>query len=930
MSQHAPQPTTPHAAEPLDYAATYDAYWRREDRWGQHSFGDANELARRVMLVTGMGTVLDVGTGMAGLVFALLREGVDARGVDVAPVAVNAANLRAPGRFVQGSILNLPFADASFDTVVCTDVLEHLSPADVTTALRELARVAKKNVYIAVSTVADRDGVWHLTIQPRAWWEEQCFGVGLRKHPRAMRIMPYAQFEHEGASVTLVLEKLPLEAAAKWPLDALRAESQLHNDMLRWSGRRADAHVARYQYASELVRPGDSVLDASCGLGYGSSVLATNSLARQVVGVDIDSRAIAYANDCYAGERTRFVVGDATKLAQFADASVDFITCFETLEHVHDPRSVLAEFQRILSPGGRIIASVPNDWTDASGRDPNPHHLHVYTWQKLIDDVRASGDGWIIERATRQTAGGGMKLSDQPRLLESVALDDAKRVSSNVRAEWWLITLMKDPLAGSKVGYRETVFPAQAINDYAARDGEAYHLTNFARDYDNPWLVRSMVAMGMRLSDDAELVKLATRVLERARPGSADHGAAVCVLLYATLLNKPSGSSLDDMTAESQRFANNCDGSAHSLRWLVSNQYAAALLAQSRGNVLAAREAFTLCAKQDTCVFSPLLATKTIDAAWRAGMLAAQAGELDAARAMWQHGVRECKRVMSGSWLNAIGDEDAPQLFAFAELAQVMDAAAKCGRALAMGDRWLNEPSIAMEVSRQSLLVQAQAGWTEARRIATEWQQVATQLRERETQFHDLRFGLEAASAREAILTRDRDVWLAESKRLEREWSEQSRRVQALAAKVDGLFAEVNQAARDRDNWQHEAQRIAREWEAVAEQLQVTRSHGDAMAAHARGLERERDDVVGRVTELVAENEVQQAELTKLLARLQTAHLSAAHFRALFEAIRGEADGLEARRAFRLARTLGLVDPIYTGKSAATLDGANGSIGGHA
>jgi chromosome segregation ATPase len=173
-------------------------------------------------------------------------------------------------------------------------------------------------------------------------------------------------------------------------------------------------------------------------------------------------------------------------------------------------------------------------------------------------------------------------------------------------------------------------------------------------------------------------------------------------------------------------------------------------------------------------------------------------------------------------------------------------------------------------------------------------------------------------------------VWLAESKRLEREWSEQSRRVQALAAKVDGLFAEVNQAARDRDNWQHEAQRIAREWEAVAEQLQVARSHGDAMAAHARGLERERDDVVGRVTELVAENEVQQAELTKLLARLQTAHLSAAHFRALFEAIRGEADGLEARRAFRLARTLGLVDPIYTGKSAATLDGANGSIGGHA
>lgn len=67
--------------ERVDYAATYDAYWRREDRWGQHSFADANDLAQKVMLLGGVGRVLDVGTGMGGLVFALLREGIDAHGV---------------------------------------------------------------------------------------------------------------------------------------------------------------------------------------------------------------------------------------------------------------------------------------------------------------------------------------------------------------------------------------------------------------------------------------------------------------------------------------------------------------------------------------------------------------------------------------------------------------------------------------------------------------------------------------------------------------------------------------------------------------------------------------------------------------------------------------------------------------------------------
>ncbi|HLP83383.1 MAG TPA: methyltransferase domain-containing protein [Phycisphaerales bacterium] len=951
MTAHATKPE--HLRDSVDYAATYDAYWRREDRWGQHSFADASDLARNITLLAGAGSVLDVGTGMGGLVFALLKEGIDAHGVDVAPVAVERGNARAPGRFSQGSILALPFADASVDTVVCTDVLEHLAPHDVERALHELARVARKNIYIAVSTVPDRDGSWHLTIQPREWWERQCFAAGLRTHPRAMRVLPYAQKEHEGSSVTILLEKISESARDAWPLASLDAESQLHNDMLRVAGRRADAHVARYHFACEFVRPNDRILDVSSGLGYGAHILAHNSTASHVQGIDIDARTIAYATDNYASPRVTFTTGDAQRLASLPDNSIDLVASFETLEHVPDPIAALREFHRVLTPGGRVIASVPNDWTDESGRDPNPHHLHVYTWSKLLEHVRASGGDWIIERASRQTAGGGMKLANQPRAIDRVPLDEHGNVSTDT-TEWWLITLMKSPLSGRKSDYRETVFPAPSLADDAH-----YHLTSFARDYDNPWLVRSMIAMGMRVSDDAQLTALARRVIESARIGSADHGAAICVLLYAAINDKPlAGLTVDDLILARDRFLQRCDTTPHAQRWAISNAYAVALLLQSRGDLRRAREAFTVCAYSDPLVFSPLLATKTIDAAWRSGLLAMHAGNTDDATDHWTHGLRESRRVVKSTWLNIVGEESSPQPFALSELTQVIDAANRCARSLAFAPHWQHNPALALELSQQSPLADARAawreaqrlanawqaqlnhnrtiaserdaGWNEARRITSEWEQAvaaATTVRESaDARLREAQLSLEssmarerAAMQREAALLADRDLWLAESKRLEREWSQQSARIQELVTKVDSLFAEVRATAADRDNWQREARRIAGEWEAAAEQLHQLRAHNDHLAAFAHDVERQRDDAARRVTELVATTDSQQREINTLLAQLRDAGMSVAHHRGLYEAIRAEADALERRRTFRVARAAGLLDPIYTGKTAPTI-----------
>ncbi|MED5773885.1 class I SAM-dependent methyltransferase, partial [Enterobacter kobei] len=68
------------------------------------------------VMTCGIGRTLDVGSGEGLLVASLLRRGVDAYGVDVSEVVTAHCNRRMPGRFTQGSVLELPFEDASFQT----------------------------------------------------------------------------------------------------------------------------------------------------------------------------------------------------------------------------------------------------------------------------------------------------------------------------------------------------------------------------------------------------------------------------------------------------------------------------------------------------------------------------------------------------------------------------------------------------------------------------------------------------------------------------------------------------------------------------------------------------------------------------------------------------------------------------------------------
>lgn len=134
-------------------------------------------------------------------------------------------------------------------------------------------------------------------------------------------------------------------------------------------------HLHRYVLAAGLVK-GLKVLDAACGEGYGSDLLART--AAHVTGVDVSESAIRHARQRYenaAQGRLQFSQSDVTGLP-FDDDSFDAIVSFETLEHLDSQKQMLAEFRRVLKPHGWLLISTP-DRTEYNrhAAEPNPWHV---------------------------------------------------------------------------------------------------------------------------------------------------------------------------------------------------------------------------------------------------------------------------------------------------------------------------------------------------------------------------------------------------------------------------------------------------------------------------------------------------------------------------------------------------------------------------
>jgi SAM-dependent methyltransferase len=125
---------------------------RAEDRhwWYQGRRRVLERAIERLGLPTDA-RILDAGCGSGRNMVELARHGA-VTGVELSPTSVRLARERDRGEVIEGSVLDMPFDEGSFDLTVSLDVIEHLE--DDVGSLRELRRVTKPGGALLVTVPA--------------------------------------------------------------------------------------------------------------------------------------------------------------------------------------------------------------------------------------------------------------------------------------------------------------------------------------------------------------------------------------------------------------------------------------------------------------------------------------------------------------------------------------------------------------------------------------------------------------------------------------------------------------------------------------------------------------------------------------------------------------------------------------------------------
>jgi 2-polyprenyl-3-methyl-5-hydroxy-6-metoxy-1,4-benzoquinol methylase len=168
------------------------------------------------------------------------------------------------------------------------------------------------------------------------------------------------------------------------------------------------------------------LLDVGCGSGTLLGLLKTRGF--DVLGLDYSSEAAAIAGT----EHNVTVVVGSLEDAHFEDDSFDIVTLFHVMEHVTNPRQVLAEVERILKPSGRLVIQVPNigSWQ---------YRLFGATWYGLdiprhVIDYSATSMQQLLNRAGfRVHRVRHFNLRDNAQALASTLLPSLDPVSRAVR-----------------------------------------------------------------------------------------------------------------------------------------------------------------------------------------------------------------------------------------------------------------------------------------------------------------------------------------------------------------------------------------------------------------------------------------------------------------------------------------------------------------
>jgi SAM-dependent methyltransferase len=117
------------------------------------------------------------------------------------------------------------------------------------------------------------------------------------------------------------------------------------------------------RFVSRLaLRPTARLLDVGCGSG-GPALHVARRTGCRVVGVDLYAEAATegtrLAREAGLERKASFLRADASETLPFEDCSFEALLCIDSINHLPDRRRVLADWARVLQPGGRLLFTDP-------------------------------------------------------------------------------------------------------------------------------------------------------------------------------------------------------------------------------------------------------------------------------------------------------------------------------------------------------------------------------------------------------------------------------------------------------------------------------------------------------------------------------------------------------------------------------------------